>query len=194
MYKANKAFTLIELIVSISIIITISIMTYLPYSHYQNKAKLKISSREISQSFYEAKNMAVSWIKDISWNKSIWIYITNKSPEDNKITFFSYPHDINESLIDRIPAWTTKILKENPLQDGIKIDGIKIDDLNWYDNLLFYYDSINWKSKIFTFNSSWKTEIVDDKITIIFSYKNSTSDSLKKKITYYKKTNIIDYN
>ncbi len=164
-------------------------MTYLPYSHYQNKAKLKISSREISQSFYEAKNMAVSWIKDTLWNKSIWIYITNKSPENDKITLFSYPHDISESLIDRTEIWSTKILKTNPLQDWIKID-----ELNWYDNLLFYYDSINWKSKVYTFTPSWKSEVTLDKISIVFSYKNSISESLRKKITYYKKTNIIDYN
>jgi len=53
-------FTLVELIVTITIIIILSLMTYLPYSHYQNKAKLKLASREISQSFYEAKNMAIS--------------------------------------------------------------------------------------------------------------------------------------
>jgi len=53
-------FTLIELIVTISIIMILSLMTYFPYSHYQNKAKLKLASREISQSFYDAKSMAVS--------------------------------------------------------------------------------------------------------------------------------------
>jgi hypothetical protein len=37
---------------------------YAPYSLYQQKAKLKLASRELSQSFYEAKNMAVSGIKE----------------------------------------------------------------------------------------------------------------------------------
>jgi hypothetical protein len=43
-----------------TIISILSIMIYAPYNHYQNKAKLKLTSREISQSFYEAKNMATS--------------------------------------------------------------------------------------------------------------------------------------
>jgi hypothetical protein len=38
-------------------------IAYVPYAHYQKKAKLRLASREISQSFYEAKNMAVSGIK-----------------------------------------------------------------------------------------------------------------------------------
>jgi len=46
--------------VVVFIIIILSVLTYLPYSHFQNKAKLKLASRELSQSFYEAKNMAIS--------------------------------------------------------------------------------------------------------------------------------------
>jgi Tfp pilus assembly protein PilE len=47
-----------EFLVASTIVVLLTLMTYVPYSHYQNKAKIKIASREISQSFYESKNMA----------------------------------------------------------------------------------------------------------------------------------------
>lgn len=182
-------FTLVELIVTITIIIILSLMTYLPYSHYQNKAKLKLASREISQSFYEAKNMAISWIKDISWNKSVWLYLTKDVSSNNRITFFIYPHDIDELLINNIESSEVKILKTKFIQESININ-----NLNWYDNLLFFFDSISWKSKVYTFTSSWREEVVLDKINIDFSYKNASSSTLNKQIIYNKNTNIIDYN
>jgi prepilin-type N-terminal cleavage/methylation domain-containing protein len=61
----QKGFTLIELLISITILFILMMMAYIPYEHYQKKAKLKLASREISQSFYEAKNMAVSGIKEL---------------------------------------------------------------------------------------------------------------------------------
>ena len=189
MYLKKKAFTLIELIVAMSIVGTLMMMTYLPYNHYQNKAKLKLSTREISQSFYEAKNMAVSWIRDLDWNTSVWLYMTTNEPDNWNIVFFSYPHDIDELSINNIESWSIKKIKEKQLQDWIKIN-----NLEWYENLLFFYNSINWDSKIYTFWTSWKTEIIDDEISIVVSYKNSTSESLKKELIYFKNTNIIDYN
>ncbi len=189
MYLKKNAFTLIELIVAMSIVATLMLMTYLPYNHYQNKAKLKLSTREISQSFYEAKNMAVSWIKDVDWNTSIWLYMTTLEPNNWDIVFFSYPHNIYEVSINNIESWDIKKIKIKQLQDSIKINS-----LDWYDNLLFFYNSINGESKIYTFSSTWKSEVLDDEISLVVSYKNSTSESYKKELIYFKKTNIIDYN
>jgi len=189
MYLNKKAFTLFELMVAMSIVISIMLMSYLPYSHYQNKAKLKLSSREISQSFYDAKNMAVSWIRDVDWNKSIWLYLTKDNINNDKLIFFSYPHDIDETSINNEELWDIKIIKTRELQDGIKLNY-----LWWYDNLLFFFNSINWESKIYTFWASWKIEITDNEISLIFSYKNATSWSLRKELIYFKNTNIIDYN
>ncbi|MDR2411331.1 MAG: prepilin-type N-terminal cleavage/methylation domain-containing protein [Candidatus Peribacteria bacterium] len=61
----QKGFTLIELLISITLLFMLMMMAYVPYEHYQKKAKLKLASREIAQSFYEAKNMAVSGIKEL---------------------------------------------------------------------------------------------------------------------------------
>jgi prepilin-type N-terminal cleavage/methylation domain-containing protein len=64
MKEKKSGFTLIELLVSITILFILMMMSYVPYSYYQKKAKLRLASREISQSFYEAKNMAISGIKE----------------------------------------------------------------------------------------------------------------------------------
>jgi prepilin-type N-terminal cleavage/methylation domain-containing protein len=53
-------FTLIELMITITIIVVLTMMTYAPYNYYQNKAKLKITLRQVSQLLYESRNMAVN--------------------------------------------------------------------------------------------------------------------------------------
>jgi len=56
----NKAFTLIELIVVITIFCIMLLATYIPYTYYQTKAKVKFAVKDISQSIYEARNMAIN--------------------------------------------------------------------------------------------------------------------------------------
>ena len=59
-----------------------------------------------------------------------------------------------------------------------------------------FYESVTWQIKVkwFNWDSQW-TEIKEDvwKIKIKFSFKNSTTEFLQKEITYYLKTNIVDY-
>ncbi len=188
MKKDLNWFTLIEFLVVITIIWLITLMTYIPYSHYQNKAKLKIATREISQSFYNAKNMARSWLKNNSSNVSIWFYITKNGSQNNILTFFSYPHNIDEINISNQASWNIEIIKETELQDGVSIT--YLDD---YENLLFYYDSISGDSKIYTF-IWWNKEVVkDDILDIKLSYKNAQTKSLTSEVRFITGTNIIDY-
>ncbi|MFC1798000.1 prepilin-type N-terminal cleavage/methylation domain-containing protein [Patescibacteria group bacterium] len=56
----KKAFTMIELMITITIIGILTMVTYAPYNYYQNKGKLKITAREVSQLLYEARNMAIN--------------------------------------------------------------------------------------------------------------------------------------
>ncbi len=192
-----KWFTLMEFMVASSIIVIITLLTYIPYSHYQNKAKIKISSREISQSFYEIKNMATWWLKYDDGNPSsifngintsVALYITTEDTNSNIIRFFAYPHDIQESNITNNVNSTTSLIKQKKLQDWVSFI-----DLWWYDNLLFFYESITWDSKIYTFNWWSKSEATDDIYDITISYKKSSSNSLKSELKYYSETNIIDY-
>jgi prepilin-type N-terminal cleavage/methylation domain-containing protein len=185
----KKAFTLIELMVSISILTILTMASYAPYSYFQNKSKLKIATREISQVLYEWRNMAVNWSVQDSWNVSIWVYFDSRDTEKNKVKIFSYPHDIGILDINRVEWWSIKLLKTLVLKNGVEIDNI-----GWRDNLLFFYDSITWNLTYYNWGG-WLRNTVsgEDIISINISYKNSTSENLKRNIKYFTSTNIIDY-
>lgn len=192
MNSSKKAFTLIELLVVITISWILMLVVFTPYSHYQKKAKIRIAWREISQSFYDAKSMAVSWIKEYldlssneAENKSIWLYISTIEWENNFIEYYSYPYNIDEMNI---------IIPNNSYKKVLLQDWIRINYLSWYDSLLFFYDSINWDLKIYSFSETGHRTIVEEnKIEIMYSYLNSSSLSLQKRLTYFRNTNIIDY-
>jgi Tfp pilus assembly protein FimT len=46
--------------IAITIIVILTMITYAPYSYYQNKASLKVTAREISQLLNESRNMAIN--------------------------------------------------------------------------------------------------------------------------------------
>jgi prepilin-type N-terminal cleavage/methylation domain-containing protein len=59
--KYNKSgFTLIEMLIAMSIFFIMVVMTYANYAYFQNIARVKLSLKEISQSISEARNMATS--------------------------------------------------------------------------------------------------------------------------------------
>lgn len=193
MLNNNKAFTMIELMIAITIVAFLMIATYAPYSYYQNKAKVKIATREISQVLYEAKNMAINWAVYSTWNISIWVYFDNT--HNNKIKIFSYTHNILESDIDRNTSLPDiNIIKEVKIQNSVEIDNIDVD---WIlkDNFLFFFDSISWELKYYSWNMWVKEEItpVSDNVDINISYKWSSSSNLQRTLSYYTTTNIIDY-
>jgi type II secretory pathway pseudopilin PulG len=66
----------------------------IPYMYYQNKGKVRIASREIAQSFYEARNMAINGYSSGITNQSIGIYFDAESSRD-RIIYFSYPYTLS---------------------------------------------------------------------------------------------------
>jgi len=185
----KKGFTLIELLISITIVTILTMATYAPYNYYQNKAKLKVSTREISQILYEWRNMAVNGsVKDF-WNVSIWVYFDNSVTEKNKIKIFSYPYDIDKLEIKNVEWWNVKLLKTLELDKWIEIN-----DIQWMDNILFFYDSITWNLTYYNWVTWYRNKIEnEDVISINLSYKNSTSENLRRTLKYFTSTNIIDY-
>lgn len=184
----KKAFTLIELMIAITIVVILTMSAYAPYNFYQNKAKLKVSAREVWQVLYEARNMAINWAVWTSWNVSIWVYFSTELSEFNEIKIFSYPYDMDTLNISFTESPEIKLIKTLKLRDWIKID-----DVDWKTNLLFFYDSITWKITYYNWNSGIKNQVDKSIIPIKISYKWSTSPSLNKTINYFTNTNIIDY-
>lgn len=184
----RKAFTLIELMISITIVVILTMATYAPYNYYQNKAKLKVTTREISQLLSEGRNMAMNWSVWEFWNSTIGVYFDSTELEKNTIKLFSYPHDINEIDISNIEEGDIRLSKILKLQWGVEIDSI-----SWKENMLFLFDAITWDIRYYTWNWIRKEKIDEDVVKIDFSYKNVTSENLKRRISYFTSTNIIDY-
>ena len=196
------AFTLIELLVSMTIIFIVIMTTYIPYNYYQNKAKLRQSTREIAQSLYEARNMAINWISKnmpVNWisndsNLSIWIYFDSSESSKNTIKFFSYPYEFDPNK--------TKILNNGNTLKTLQLQHIQINSVGWLEDWafktsswwLFFFKSITWSGSYYYWEWSNKKEIISDDgiIKIKFSYKNSTSPDLQREICYYTKTYISD--
>jgi len=62
-YQPN-AFSLLELIVVITIIGIISMAAYLPYAHHQKKVLVKQAAREVTQSLSDARNLAINGLSE----------------------------------------------------------------------------------------------------------------------------------
>lgn len=96
----------------------------IPYMYYQNKGKVRIASREIAQSFYEARNMAINGYSSGITNQSIGIYFDGENSKD-RIIYLSYPFSFTGSQISVTPTNDIKVIKEKTLPDGVQIDRIR---------------------------------------------------------------------
>ncbi|MBB1564678.1 prepilin-type N-terminal cleavage/methylation domain-containing protein [Candidatus Gracilibacteria bacterium] len=202
--RDKKAFTLIELIVSISILVIVMMFSYAPYNLYQNRAKVKLATREVAQSLYEAKNMAISGVKGKNnsddskqefKNKSVGVFLTSEETKDSKINFYYYDYNISDSEIV-FPSKEPDT--ERQIQDGVTMTGFSVGERD-YSSLLLFYESVTGKVKVYGFDASGsKIDITengknDDTVKIKFTYKKATTGFLQKEIKYYLKTNIVDY-
>ena len=184
--KSKKAFTLIELMIALTIVAIVTMASYAPYNYYKNKAKLKNTASKITQLLYDSRNMAINGMVGIDWNVSVWVYFD--SSDNNKVHIYSYPHDISQVDISNLEIGDIKNIKTIYLDNGVQIDWIE-----WNDNLLFFFDSISWDVKYYKWNWWVRSLITDNEVVINFSYKWSTSPNLNKSISYFTSTNIIDY-
>lgn len=185
-----KAFTLIELIITITIMVMISGATYMNFAYSQNKINLKLTAKDISQALYNARNLAINWLDSSSWNVSVWVYFNNSVDSKNKISFFSYPYDLDINSTDLLNTSKRKDIKEIKFHKSI--------ELNWVeekDKFIFLFQAITWSGIYYYWdnNSTIKKPFVWDDIDIKVSFKWAESSNLSKNIKYIIGTNIIDY-
>lgn len=168
----------------------------IPYMYYQNKGKVRIASREIAQSFYEARNMAINGYSSGITNQSIGIYFDGENSKD-RIIYLSYPFSFTGSQISVTPTNDIKVIKEKTLPDGVQIDRIRWSSIGSTldtKKALFFYSAVFWIGSYYSIDAGWiKTPINEESIELDFSYKWSSSENLKKSIIYYLQTNIVDY-
>lgn len=191
-WRKNLWFTLIEMMVIITIFSILLLSTYVPYSYMQNKALLKIGTKDVSQTLYQARNLAINGFENENKNNaSIGVYFDITTPDI--IEYYSFPYSIEEG--DIIPEENTNIKK---IKEIVLPKWVQIDRVNWKDKFLFFFDAITWKGSYYywapwtTVKSKIDTSVQRD-ILIDISFKGSTSSNLQKQIIYYTPTHILDY-
>lgn len=185
----KRAFTLIELIITITIIVLIWGATFMNFAYSQNKMNLKLTAKDVSQALYNARNMAINWLDSNSWNVSVWVYFDNSNDNKNKITFFSYPFNLDINSTDLLNTDARRLIKEISFSNSI--------ELNWVedkDKFLFLFQAISGSWYYYYWDStSTKIPYTWEDIDIMISFKGAESTNLSKNIKYIIWTNIIDY-
>lgn len=188
-HKQKQAFILIELMVVIVIITLMMIIWYAPYNFYQQKAKVKIAGREIAQSIYEAKNLAISGkaFDDSGKDKNQSIGIVFEKGE-NTIKYYRF--DILEVTdppnIPNIDASNVPFKKKS-IQTGVEFLQTETSGQQKKDTLFLFFEAITGKIYVDKADYSWKH------VKINYKIKNSTNINLKGTIKYYPKTNTTFY-
>ena len=189
-YNKNLWFTLIEMMIAITIFFIIVVMAYANYSFYQNIASVKIWAKQVSQSIWEARNMSINWFKKNETNQSIWILFDTNADNNKSLKVYSYNYS----------TWTTEIsLDDSDIIREISLQRwVELSSLTWniawnIDSIMIYFSSIYWTGGLYKIVDWSLEELEIDDIEISISYKGSTNSLLKRDIRYYKNTNLIDY-
>ncbi len=175
MKNNKKWFTLIELMIVITIVWILMMMAYAPYNYFQKKAELKMASKNIAKTLTESRNLAIYWTSSWWVNQSIWVYFDKNNKNIIKIFSYDFNNKNHKFLLKEINLWPN----------------ITIDNINWKDKTLFFFNAISWSWSFFE-DKNFINPITTPEIKINFSYKNATRN-LKKTLIYYTKTYISDF-
>ena len=183
----KKWFTLIELMIVISILWVMMTMAYAPYSYFQKKMELKVAAKQIAKTLSESRSMAIHWISSSSGNLSIWVYFDNTTWKNNELKIYWFPYSMGTWVILNDSLY---LLKTIDIEQNIQIDMLNNDK----DNTLFLFEAITGKWDYSYFDPVKNNlAVMNNKINIQFSYKGASTSALQKNIEYYTKTYISDY-
>lgn len=179
--KSKKAFTLIELLISMTIFFIIVIMTYANYAYYQNIARVKIALKEISQSINETRNLALGWYQKNGINQSIAVFFDTNNP--NVIQWYSYDYSSSGIILSN-----EHLLKEKKLQSFVGVNF-----LSGKSNMMIYFSSIFAKPSLYYFESGVRNEFLESEVNFEIAFRNAQAFPLKRQLKYIKNTNVVDY-
>ncbi|MDD3301948.1 MAG: prepilin-type N-terminal cleavage/methylation domain-containing protein [Candidatus Gracilibacteria bacterium] len=183
------AFTLVELMIVITIMALIGTVGYMNYAYSQNKMNLNFTSKDISQALYNARNMAVNGLDSSSGNVSIGVFFDNSLGNNNKIELYTYPYDMDIASEDLISTSKKTFLKEIDFYKGISIVNVE-----GKDKFLFLFQAVTGSGYYYYWDSTpGKKDFVGSKIDIKVSLGANGTTTLSKDLNYIVGTNIIDY-
>lgn len=171
MIKNIKGFTLIEIMIVITIIWFLMMLVTVPYNFYSNIAKVRMSRQIVDQSISDAISSA-NWRTSFDWkNINIGLYFEKNKWE---ISSYSYPYNYSGSVFNF--TGDVKLLKTIKLESFVEISKIKVGpDEN--DSVLLYYNAPEGKLTIYkNLTSTWNT------LDIVVGYKWATEWVLSKEI------------
>ena len=202
---SHSGFTLVEMMIVIAILMLVFTFVYLPYTHFQEKVKIRQATREAAQAINEARNLAINWVQNEQanddTNRSVWVFFSKEDWKKDKIYFISAPfNDIDawdnreaanmySKVVSAINWWHPEVKligKPRSMPEWTQFDGVA---WSWND-ILFYYEAVSGTG---TFASAQSNPINDSRFQLDFSYKWSDSDVLKKRVHYDTRTYLTDY-
>lgn len=169
-----RGFTLIELMVVITLLSIVTLMSYVPYAHHQKKLLLSQGTREISQSFSEARNLAIHGLNTGSWNLNVGLFFWSWATE---LVYYTSTWTLSLSHLH-----LADIYKIKPFPKWVQVDSINAIKTDF----LFSYERISGSGTI-------EPLVWTDELDISLSYKWSSSPVLQKNIRYYTQSYIVDY-
>ncbi len=182
MIKTRKAFSLIEIIVVMSIISFLALITYVPFSYYSNIASTKNWVSKLNQAVNEAKFLAYGGYVNKNWNSSnIWLYLEKWKSD---FAIIAYPYNLKYSELkapDKIKELNdkNKNFKEWEIAREDSFDkNLSITDFSWIssDSLMLFFKTINWQMVVLKKNNSDEFEELSSswvEITIWFKWQKT---------------------
>jgi len=182
-------FTLIELLITMTIFFMIVVGTYVSYSHFQKKALLRQSVKEISKWISDARNLAINGLDSWSGNVSVGLYFDARDARKTTLTYYSYPHTYSWSQIVAEDTGDIEVYKTVKLPAGTEVE-----EVAGHEKFLIFFSAVTWEGIYYYWDASdTKWEFLDAELPIRISFKNATALSLQKEIKYYTHGYIADY-
>jgi len=166
-------FTLIEMLIVITIMGIISVSAFLPYAHHQKKVLVKQWVKEVSQTIAEARNFALNGLVSGSWNVFIALDFSSWAT--------SIPYYVSSWSINPWNISSTTLYREKKLPTWVQLDSMW-----WWEELLISFSPISWELDVFP-------ALANSPIEFTLSYKWSRSSALQKTVRYYTESFISDY-
>lgn len=175
----KQAFTLVELLIVITIMVMLTLAAYAPYQMYQTKQKVRNSAKIVAQTLYDARGMAINWTTNsVDSNMSIGVVIETSS----------WTISIQELDSTGTPQ---SAIEERKLTPWVKISTL---DAWWWttpSKLIFKFWAITWSWSYSMWNPS-ESDFTWNKLNIMVWFQWADTWLMTQSVDYYTKTYVAD--